>query len=467
MFWVLFIISCAAAQYVQDATGHSASSEFACLVIDNTQLACAGYQNVSLSYFGIDTLPSDIYVLPVTTLSNVSQFFATATAFFIINTDNELYCWGENVNGVLGLGLSESATVDTPTFLMENVTLFGVVSVDDSNVRACALTGAKDMYCWGSNVDGLAGVNTTDNATFNTPQWVMGGVDLFSMGLTTVGLVTQDNDFYCWGDRIVCGDPTNTTGLFIEPEFIASDVYNIFMTSYYSFYTNETGHMFVAGDDAPEYFGGGIINPHQYVFSDIVYVYVTLSGDIYTIDIIGNLTVGGTPEDYVYPHVLHTDVTAFFPSEAADVYCFVADELNCWGANDNNKLAVDSNDTVISPPMPVLSGCLLDLDECSATQECHYPTSLCVCIAGWSGTTCTTPNCMVDLNGCNDHGTCEEYEVCACDAGWAPPDCAERIALTAVDALTVILVILGIGAGIMLMMSVTWCLKSGGTKSQR
>jgi alpha-tubulin suppressor-like RCC1 family protein len=72
----------------------------------------------------------------------------SGAAFRCLRTEaGEVWCWGDNVRGSLGTG-------DTPTdFLTPQKipTLTGVTELDASHRTACAIDGAKQLYCWGAN----------------------------------------------------------------------------------------------------------------------------------------------------------------------------------------------------------------------------------------------------------------------------------------------------------------------------
>ncbi len=87
-----------------------------------------------------------------------------------IDSLSDLYCWGLNSTGQLGIGINTDVTdangvvtVNTNKFVPTKVVYpVGVVSwlkVSVGYRTACALSTANDLYCWGSNFYGSLGNN--------------------------------------------------------------------------------------------------------------------------------------------------------------------------------------------------------------------------------------------------------------------------------------------------------------------
>ena len=115
------------------------------------------------------------------------------------------YCWGSNASGQVGVGTATS-TYKTPqpvSGLTANVT-----SIDSGQDHSCAVVSGN-LYCWGGNEDGQLGLNSTTPSTSpvevldSTGLANLTGVTLVSAGnLDTCALVSGAAQ--CWGD--------NTTG---------------------------------------------------------------------------------------------------------------------------------------------------------------------------------------------------------------------------------------------------------------
>ncbi len=81
-----------------------------------------------------------------------------------IDSLQDLYCWGYNRNGKLGVGSITTFTTDNNKYVPTKVTTpTGVLwtKVTTANSSACGLTnnGTQNLYCWGSNGYGQLGVS--------------------------------------------------------------------------------------------------------------------------------------------------------------------------------------------------------------------------------------------------------------------------------------------------------------------
>ncbi|MFT4049618.1 MAG: hypothetical protein QM648_07240 [Solirubrobacterales bacterium] len=107
-------------------------------------------------------------------------------------------CWGENDNGQLGIGSTDSDEHPTPT---EVPGLGGVVSLSPGYDFGCALLSDATAKCWGSNGDGEAGGGSAvSNVT--SPTLVPGlssVVSLFTTAEHTGCAVVAGGTVQCWG----------------------------------------------------------------------------------------------------------------------------------------------------------------------------------------------------------------------------------------------------------------------------
>ena len=106
-------------------------------------------------------------------------------------------CWGNNLDGELGVGDTTMRTSPAPIsgFIFTKVIL--------GWYHTCGVTAGSVAYCWGSNGWGELGDNSNNERT--SPQAV------FSSGLTftvltagkqfTCGLASTSPVAYCWGEN--------------------------------------------------------------------------------------------------------------------------------------------------------------------------------------------------------------------------------------------------------------------------
>jgi alpha-tubulin suppressor-like RCC1 family protein len=118
-----------------------------------------------------------------------------------LTTAGEAWCWGLNLEGQTGIGVSGSPII-LPERVMDGGLRFVQLTAGDSHT--CALTAAGAAYCWGGNGRGELGDDpAVIGATRTTPFAVPGGhvfarIDAgrtHTCGVTTTGLG------FCWGER--------------------------------------------------------------------------------------------------------------------------------------------------------------------------------------------------------------------------------------------------------------------------
>jgi PAS domain S-box-containing protein len=123
-----------------------------------------------------------------------------------LSTTGEVFCWGDNTDGQLGVGNNNSQNVPAA------VSGGPYVQVAAGYGHTCALSAGGQAFCWGRNDRGQLGDGTT--TARNSPVAVGGGhaFKMISAGdLSTCG-VTTGNVAYCWGDNEygALGDGTQT-----------------------------------------------------------------------------------------------------------------------------------------------------------------------------------------------------------------------------------------------------------------
>jgi alpha-tubulin suppressor-like RCC1 family protein len=143
------------------------------------------------------TVPTAVATLAGKTVTAVSAGSAHTCAI----ADGKVYCWGQGTSGQLGNGANN--TQYTPVLVSS---LSGTPTVlAAGGAHTCAISGGA-AYCWGSNSDGQLGNNSTTNA--NTPVAVSTTGEMGSKTVTAIAAggahtcaVASDNRAYCWGQN--------------------------------------------------------------------------------------------------------------------------------------------------------------------------------------------------------------------------------------------------------------------------
>jgi alpha-tubulin suppressor-like RCC1 family protein len=110
------------------------------------------------------------------------------------------WCWGYNGYGQLGDNTTTQRL--TPVAVQQGGVTF--TSITAGSQHTCGLTGAGAAYCWGSNIYGQLGDNTTTDR--HTPVALTGGLS-WSMVVSsedsvhTCAVKASSQLVYCWGHR--------------------------------------------------------------------------------------------------------------------------------------------------------------------------------------------------------------------------------------------------------------------------
>jgi alpha-tubulin suppressor-like RCC1 family protein len=121
----------------------------------------------------------------------------------------EAWCWGPDLDGVLGNGTREGSDVPVPVLTSD-----AFISISVGQRHACAVTTAGDAYCWGLNWFGNLGVGSAGGdgglGRSNVPLPVTGGVKFtrIAAGGEHTCALAEDGRAWCWG----LGHLTGTTG---------------------------------------------------------------------------------------------------------------------------------------------------------------------------------------------------------------------------------------------------------------
>ena len=74
----------------------------------------------------------------------------------VLDRQRTVWCWGSNERGQLGIGKADTLTQLPPTKI---ATLAGVVQVAAAGSRSCAVRENAEVWCWGENTTGQLGVS--------------------------------------------------------------------------------------------------------------------------------------------------------------------------------------------------------------------------------------------------------------------------------------------------------------------
>lgn len=188
----------------------SGGGEHTCGVSQSDQVYCWGFN--ANGQLGIGNTITRTKPVPVSGGRQFRQVEAGGSHTCAVTTGNLAYCWGFNFNGALGDGTTTQRL--TPG-AVAGLRRFDHVNAGDLHTCGVTLTGRA--FCWGRNEIGRLGDGTPINRL--TPAPVAGGLtfSLISAGLFHSCGVTTSNRAYCWGSGGLLGDGTLTQRLVPVP----------------------------------------------------------------------------------------------------------------------------------------------------------------------------------------------------------------------------------------------------------
>ena len=113
----------------------------------------------------------------------------------IIDT-KDLFCWGSNSYGQLGIGSTLTGNYPTPQYVDS-----GVIAVATGNEHSCALYETQIVKCWGKNDQGQLGTGNLYYQNAPIPIDLSPNITLISLE-TAYNLncvISEENIPYCWG----------------------------------------------------------------------------------------------------------------------------------------------------------------------------------------------------------------------------------------------------------------------------
>ena len=181
--------------------------QHSCEVLDDTTVVCWGLN--SSGQLGVQDLaprysPTTVVQAANTPLTGVVQVTAQTNTTCALTNIGTVFCWGDDVLGEVGNGLSGMATIDTPRQVGGSTPIINAVALSAGAQFECAILADKTVECWGNNRYGMLG----DTSTTNRASPVLVGAAAHAVLSNVIGIATGtshtcalfgDGNVSCWG----------------------------------------------------------------------------------------------------------------------------------------------------------------------------------------------------------------------------------------------------------------------------
>ena len=207
----------------------SANGGHTCALFDDLELYCWGYNNYG--QLGIDsvtqqTRPQIVNMPDNQRVTDISNGQAHTCA--IVN-NGSVYCWGFNGYGQLGDNTTTNSHVPVYTQLPQGRT---ALAISSGSHYSCAILDNNSIYCWGYNNNGQLGVGSTISSSLPVfSDMPTGSVPVqLSLGTDFTCAVLINGSAYCWGynaQNQVEGPVDN-----VQPTYVTYPIYLNLKTNY-------------------------------------------------------------------------------------------------------------------------------------------------------------------------------------------------------------------------------------------
>jgi prepilin-type N-terminal cleavage/methylation domain-containing protein len=174
-----------------------------CVITDNTETYCWG-ENINQT-LGNNTMTNSNTPVKITNLvipddtKILSVEIAVSSACAITTKNGSIYCWGDNMSGELGLGITNNRNSPTLTHDGEIPNGVSVIKSVTSNFFGCLLASNEKAYCWGHTPVGLDANTPIEIEHGSTPSNVT--FKDISAGWSDLCLIGSDEWLYCLGSN--------------------------------------------------------------------------------------------------------------------------------------------------------------------------------------------------------------------------------------------------------------------------
>ena len=152
------------------------------------------------SSYGAHGFPARQVVAPqqITSLKNIIGISCGKRHTACLDTNGNLFTFGSNLNGQLGIGMPSAEL--TYTEIPQKCDLSSIRQISCGNYFTVCLTDNEELYSFGANLQGQLGLGKNEGF-FHAPQLIesLNDVEFVECGGEFVFCKTFDNQVFCWG----------------------------------------------------------------------------------------------------------------------------------------------------------------------------------------------------------------------------------------------------------------------------
>ncbi|MCL2157877.1 MAG: S-layer homology domain-containing protein [Oscillospiraceae bacterium] len=291
--------------------------------------------------------------IPVKIAENFVEVSAGRAHTLALASDGSLFAWGDNTYGQLGDGSSNASYV--PIKIMDNV-----VQISAGYNHSTAIKSDGSLYAWGQNNSGQLGDGT--NTTRRNPVKIMDGAAQVSAGHSHTLAINDSMELYAWGDNSYGQLGNETFENSSIPVLIMYEMTQVSAGYYHSAAVNIDGYVYAWGDNSYGQLGNDSNDPINLpIFVTDGFVGVSAGdGHTFLFDPFGNILAcgdnyygqlgDGTNTAKSYLVFVASDIKQTSAGEGFSVALTSSGQLFSWGNNASGQLG---DDTYLNKNSPV------------------------------------------------------------------------------------------------------------------
>ena len=201
---------------------------------------------------GHNSVVKERQIIPELRNKKIKQFFIGYNFILSLSENNHVYGWGHNTYGQLGRNFNSEEFLYLKPHII-GLTEDIIVDISCGVQHALVLTSNGNIYGWGDNQYGQVGLGQGSEAFIPKPTRISKFNDIIitimcsfnrSFALTKEGMV------YSWGSNYGCdlGHEINRNSIVSEPKLInISDVISICSSNVNTYFLKSDGHIYFCG----------------------------------------------------------------------------------------------------------------------------------------------------------------------------------------------------------------------------